>query len=353
MISTKVALLAALSATLPMLAAQAQTTKFNIKQIVVAGDDNVQAAALNDSGVIVGTVYAGITGAPSGFSMAGNTVTTLPSPNVQGAGFNPRAIDATGNIYGWARAAAGSVGDALTYYLSNSGTYNAAYQSTVLAPSNIEADTVPVAMGLNAKGEVFFNTIYSLSGPVGTNYGKPPNYKSVPAIDRFTEIESLNNSGTIAVEGFSFSGVYSLYFGKGKTFTQVLPTGSINTRGGLLNNTGAIAGSYLDTSRAPHGFVYAGGNYTTFNMPEAASAISVTGFNDLGRVVGSYSSAADGKQHAFLYNGTTVASFGGFDSLDTVKLAINNKGAIIVADQINAHTLKFLSYRVACTGSGC
>ncbi len=345
--------MAMVSALLPSLAANAQTTQFRLKQIVIAGDDNVQATALNDAGVIVGSLYAGITDDESGFSIAGNTVTTLPPPNMSGNGFNPRAIDPAGNIYGWAHTAIGSGGSALTYYLSNNGTYNAAYQSLLLAPGTFEAHIIPVAMGLNAKGEVFFNTIYSLDDPVGANYGKPPNYKTPPSVDRFTEIESLNNSGTIVEEGFSFTGDYSLYVGKGKAFTQVLPAGSINTRGGLLNNAGAVAGSYLDASHQPHGFVYAGGNYTVFEIPEPATAVLATGFNDMGRVVGSYTSAANGKQHGFLYNGTTVSTFGAFGKNDTVKLAINNKGNIIVSDQIYTTNLKYLSYAVSCHGAGC
>ncbi len=357
MTSLKLALRAAAAVVMtglaPGVAARAQTTTFAIKPIVIAGDDNVQATALNDAGVIVGSLYAGITDAESGFSIAGNTVTTLPAPNTSGNGFNPRAIDAAGNIYGWGHTAIGTAGAALTYYLSSNGTYNTNYQSIVVAPGSFEPHIIPVAMGLNAKGEVFFNTIYSLSGPVGSNYGKPPNYRSAPPIDRFTEIESLNLSGEIVVEGYSFNGVTSLFVGSGQSFTQVLPAGSINTRGGLLNDGGSVAGSYLDASRAPHGFVYRAGVYKTFDMPEAASAVTVTGFNNSGRVVGTYTASSNGNQHGFLFNESTVSTFGAFAGLDTVKLAISNKGAIIVADQINTQTPKYLSYRVTCSGAGC
>jgi probable HAF family extracellular repeat protein len=353
MTSSRLAFLAAVAAILPGLAAQAQTTKFAIKPIVIAGDDNVQATALNDAGVIVGSLYAGITDTESGFSIAGNTYTMLPAPNTSGNGFNPRAIDAAGNIFGWGHTTIGSAGAALTYYLSNNGTYNTSYQSIVVAPGSFEAHIIPVAMGLNAKGEVFFNTIYSLSGPVGSNYGKPPNYRSAPPVDRFTEIESLNLSGEIVVEGFSFNGVTSLFVGSGQAFTQVLPAGSINTRGGLLNDGGSVAGSYTDASRALHGFVYRAGAYKTFDMPEAASAIFVTAINNSGRVVGTYTARSNGKQHGFLYNESTVSTFGAFAGPDTVKLAINNKGAIVVADQIYTQTPKYLSYRVSCSGAGC
>ena len=75
-----------------------------------------------------------------------------------------------------------------------------------------------------------------------------------------------------------------------------------------------------------------------YNVPLSGSAVVVTSTGQLG--VSSVSS------ERFK---TAIVPMGA----DTVKLAINNKGAIIVADQIYTQTLKFLSYRVACTGTGC
>jgi probable HAF family extracellular repeat protein len=156
----------------------------------------------------------------------------------------------------------------------------------------------------------------------------------------------------IAGTSFSLSGIRTMFEGKGKNFSSVLPPGSINTLGGFLNNTGAIAGSYIDASRAYHGFVYQSGTYTTFDMPVTASEIAVTGIDDNGRVVGYYTSVTKPKVHAFLYNGSTVSTFGDFPQYNNVAVVINNSGVMAVSSQWpNAN--KYLSYRVTCSGTGC
>jgi probable HAF family extracellular repeat protein len=350
----KIALLAALSAGAPMLSAQAQTAKFHLKQLLVAGDDNVQATAINDSGVIVGTVYAGITDVGTGIEIVGNKITTLPAPSTVFTAFNPRAINAAGDIFGWGRNP--GLGNAQSFLLQG-GTYNTAYEQNVILPSNIAAHVVPQVMGLTDSDEIFFNTITSLSGPLLTQYGIPPNFMSAPPGNRYTLIQSINNAGTIAGTAFSFSGIRTMFEGQGTNFNAVLPPGSINTLGGFLNNTGAIAGSYVDASHVYHGFVYQSGTYTTFDMPVAASEVSVTGINDSGRVVGYYTSGKKPKIHAFLYNGTTVSTFGVFPQFNNVNVVINNSGVMAVSSQWpdlgNGPNNKYVSYRVTCSGAGC
>ena len=352
--SRKIALLAALAACAPGFSAHAKTTRFSLKQLLVAGDDNVQATAINDSGVIVGTVYTGITDAATGISIVGNTTTLLPAPSSVTPAFYPRAINANGDIFGWGRLTGSAAAQS---YLLQGTTYNTAYQRPVIEPSNIAADVVPPPMGLTSKGEIFFNTIYSLSGPVGTSYGIPPHFRQYPSMNRFNTIESINNDGIVAGTSFSFSGLRTMYEGQGKNFTQVLPPGSINTLGGFLNNKGAIAGSYIDSTNAYHGFVFQSGTYTTFDMPEAASKVFVTGFSDKGRVVGYYVSVTNPHIHAFLYNGTTVSSFGSFPQYNNVDVVINNHALMAVSSQWpylgNGPINKYVSYRVTCSGVGC
>lgn len=350
----KIALLAALSAGAPAVSAQAQTTTFHSKQLLVAGDDNVQATAINDSGVIVGTVYAGITDVGTGIEIVGDKVTTLPAPSTIFPVFYPRAIDAAGDIFGWGQNP--GEGNAQSFLLQG-GTYNIAYEKTVIEPSNIAKEVVPQVMGLNDNDEVFFNIITSLSGPLITQYGIPPNFKNAPTTNRYNLIQSINNDGIIAGTSFSFSGIRTMFEGKNKKFTSVLPPGSINTLGGYLNNTGAVAGSYIDGSHVYHGFVYQSGTYTSFDMPEAASVISVTGINDNGRVVGYYTSGTKPRTHAFLYNGTTVSTFGTYPQYNNVAVVINNGGTMVVSSQWpdlgNGPINKYVSYLVTCAGAGC
>ena len=88
-------------------------------------------------------------------------------------------------------------------------------------------------------------------------------------------------------------------------------------------------------------------------MPEAAANIAVTGINNAGRVVGRYAAASNGKIHAFLYNGSTVSSFGLYNSTDNVAVALNDRGIMVVARQIVGEKPSYESYRVICSGTGC
>ena len=49
-------------------------------QIVVQGNQNVDVTGINDSGAMVGTLYAAITGTPSGVILKRHSVTAIPAP---------------------------------------------------------------------------------------------------------------------------------------------------------------------------------------------------------------------------------------------------------------------------------
>ena len=329
----------------------AQSTSLRARLMTLQGDDNINATSVNTKGVIVATVYAGITDAPSGVKIDGKIVTALPAPTGWGA-LNPRVINDKGDILGWARHAGSGALNGTDMFLLQSGSFNTAYQSTLIEPgSNISGD-MPLPMALTNNLKVSFNTLYSLSGPVGTSYGKPPHFKSVPPLNRFVHVNSINESGMVAGVSYSFSGISSVFEGVAGNFSTVAPPNASRVAGGWLNASGTLAGSFEDTSGAWHGFVYQAGAYTVFDMPEAASTISVNAINDSGRVVGSFI-ASNGTQRGFLYNGSVVTAFGRFPGSDTLTLAIGNGGAILLSDEIPASEPKFLSYKVSCAGSGC
>ena len=328
----------------------AQTTKLPLRLLTIQGDDNINATSVNTSGAIVATLYAGITDAPSGVEIVGKTVTTLPQPDGW-AGFNPRVINDRGDILGWARHAGSGSLNGTDMFLLKGGSFNGAYQSTLIEPGSNIASDMPLPMALTNNLKVSFNTLYSLSGPVGTSYGKPPHFKNVPPLNRFVHVNSINQSGTIAGVSYSFSGISSVFEGIKGNFSTIAPPNASRVAGGWLNNNGALAGSFEDTN-GWHGFVYQGDTYTVFDMPEAASTISTNAINDSGRVVGSFI-ASNGTQRGFLYNGSTVTAFGRFPGADTLTPAIGNGGTILLSDEIPASEPKFLSYKVMCSGAGC
>ena len=81
--------------------------------------------------------------------------------------------------------------------------------------------------------------------------------------------------------------------------------------------------------------------------------MAVSGINDSGRVVGTYTSASANEIRVFLYNGSTVTVFGKYNPADTVAAAINNGGTMLVSDERQDDPADYASYRVICSGSGC
>ena len=338
--------------------AEAASTRFAAHQIVIDGDINVDATALNDSGTIVGTEFAPITEHPVGFIMKGNAISVLRPPYDPNGGPYPQAIDKAGNIVGWAGRGTGDY-PSLFYWNAATKKYNASYEIPLNLIYGNAAGHIVNATGLGAKGEVFYNLIYNFSASDIPKFGTPGHFTQVPLLSRFVRLNSINATGEVAGIAFSSTGPGSVFMHDTHGYKLLLPPGAQKADGGFINASGAVAGSYGARGVSPlapglwHGFVYNAGQYTTFDMPEAASSISVTGFSDTGRVVGSYTSAATQKKHAFLYNGTTVSTFGTYDNAENIFVSVNNHSALLLARQFFDQKPNYESYRVTCSGAGC
>jgi hypothetical protein len=105
----------------------------------------------------------------------------------------------------------------------------------------------------------------------------------------------------------------------------------------LINNFGAITGSYLDASNVYHGFVRSPeGKFTTFDSPGADTTANdfngtfPNAINDAGAIAGFYADAS-GAPHGFLRS--PEGAFTTFDvpggSLSTTPIALNLEGAIV------------------------
>jgi probable HAF family extracellular repeat protein len=338
--------------------AQAASTRFATSQIIIDGNINVDATALNDSGSIVGTMFANITEHPIGFVMKGKGVTVLPPPYDPNGGPYPQAIDKAGNIVGWAGR---GTGDFPSLFFRHEATkkYDASYELPLNVIYGNNLGHIVNATGLGAKGEVFYNFIYNFDASDTPYFGTPGHFTKVPLLSRFVRLNSINAAGEVAGIAFSSAGPGSVFVHDTHGYKLLLPTGAQKADGGFLNASGAVAGSYAAKGASPlapgqwHGFVYSAGHYTSFDMPETPSSISVTGFSDTGRVVGVYTSQATSQQHAFLYNGTTVSKFGTYDGAENVQVSVNNHSMILVARQFIDQKPNYESYRVTCSGAGC
>lgn len=332
------------------LASQAQAqTSFTAHRLKIAGNQDIDATAINDRDDIVATVFKAADGTQSGIILRHGAVTTLPAPYSNSGAAIPQAINNNGDVLGYTYE-----GFQPIMFLWQNGQYN---QAAAQIPLEIEqqAGPPPLPIGINDRDQIFYTIITGMENPTRPIYGKLAHLHSMPVFMRYQTARSNNRTGIIAGNAF-YESKSEVFVGKGKqNFTTLTPPGAISATGGFVNDKGQVAGTYTDTSNIQHGFIWQAGAYTSFDMPEQAQPYStiVTAINDSGRVVGTYTSASTGQTHAFLYNGATVTAFGQYNSADTVSVAINNPGTLLVSVQIQASATNYASYRVACSGEGC
>ena len=98
-----------------------------------------------------------------------------------------------------------------------------------------------------------------------------------------------------------------------------------------INNTGMVAGGYIDSTGIQHGFVLKGKNLISFDAPGAVGVTTAEGINDAGQVAGLYTDAS-ANRHAFLYDvstGNYTAIDPGNGSTAQEAWGINNQGLIV------------------------
>src|SRR5579884_733093 len=95
----------------------------------------------------------------------------------------------------------------------------------------------------------------------------------------------LDNTGQIVGYGVAGETTYGLLYSQGRTSTLFVP-GSSNTLLFGINNIGQITGYYDAHTGGTHSFVYANGQFTSFDTPGNVAATYAQGINDSGQVVG-------------------------------------------------------------------
>jgi probable HAF family extracellular repeat protein len=102
----------------------------------------------------------------------------------------------------------------------------------------------------------------------------------------FTKTTGINGSGEIV--GYYYDAMLNAhgFLYAGGKFTTIDFPGARNTYPYGINNAGEIVGYYEDGTRYDHGFLYAGGNFTTFDVPGPGTYPG--GINDFGEIVGYY-----------------------------------------------------------------
>ena len=134
---------------------------------------------------------------------------------------------------------------------------------------------------------------------------------------------------------------------------DVIPPGALSAYGGWINDAGQVAGSYEDAQHVRHGFLLTGGVYTSFDLPTQPVNLYVTGNDQYGRVVGTYTDSS--KQYAFVFHAGTVTVLRTFPLQEKVaNVSISHYGKFIAISDYNTSNGRTKSWLATCaTGSAC
>lgn len=255
---------------------------------------------VNASGVVTGYTIDG-SGGYHGFVWQNGTATTLDYTGVPGVVSTFLFQD-------------NSAGQAAGYYTGSDGTshsliYNSASGTWTTIPDAPGGYPFNAAGGINDVGQLAGN--YSTDPTAATNLvgwlydTRSSSYTSftVPQSDQAlfgTATYGMNNSGDIAGTYVDSGGLYNGYVWDPTTGARTIdvPNATGGTVAFGINDSGTIVGEYFIGS-ASYGFIMdANGNVTTLTVP-GWSNISIDSIDDRGDIAGFYQDA-NGNYHGFV-----------------------------------------------------
>ena len=140
----------------------------------------------------------------------------------------------------------------------------------------------------------------------------------------------VNNYGQVVGSYLDTSRKWHGFLYKNSTYTMVdNPSGTEGTQASGINDAGQIVGTYFDSSGTKHGFLYSGGTYMPLDDPLATKGTQAIGINDTNQIVGNYEDSS-GTKHGFLYSGGTYTPLDDpLATKGTEASSINDEGQIV------------------------
>ena len=225
-------------------------------------------------------------------------------------------------------------------FLVQSGNY------IPLDPDGMLGTHISFARGMNNRG----NIVGGFSGDDGNEHGFIYRNGTLTTLDVpfdgaiGTQANDINSSGIIVgawVDG-AFT-VHGFVYQNG-IYAHLDYPGSLDTYPFGINPQGDIAGNWdTDQSTVGHGFVFRQGQFTSFDVPDAAPAGTAgNGINARGQIVGGYVDA-DGNGHGFVTDGTNYTRLDCPSATSTTAWAINSAGQIAGTCNVAGQRLGFVA----------
>ncbi len=305
----------------------------------IAGAANVQILGINDSGVAVGTFWSENCNSAVGFlGRIGKTIRLQNPDNAPGA----TAIAVPTSINDQGFVAGTYHNDTMHGFVWSSGKYlfdfSLGYQPSKLPPPIIASGN---RIGYNLS--VGSNISYVFAGAMAS-----PKHLELGG---FAVLDSLNSRDEVAGQYQWFVGdrpVNAVFLAGPSAVQTILPHGALGSFGGYLNDSGKVAGSFVDSNGTYKGFVYSQGAYQTFEMPSGLLDLSVQGIDSSGSVIGTYKDKRG--QHAFVFDAGTLMIFGDWSRGEVVKASISPLGVWIA---VSAQTIQGSQSRAFVAKCNC
>jgi len=186
---------------------------------------------------------------------------------------------------------------------AETGNHGFLYSGGIFSSFDVPNSVDTIANGVNNKGQIV--GVY-LAGD-GNRHGfllSGGSYSTIEVPDYHAgEARGINDSGQIVgLSGYGPTAVGFFYNGSGYSKIQV--TSGVYTDAIGLNNLGDIALQDGGPQAPYRGVLRRGGTLSMINVPGAPSAWNIQGINDLGQIVGEFSSG-DGISHGYFASPTT------------------------------------------------
>ena len=284
------------------------------------GNSSTSATAINNSGQVVGNYDANVISGPSsfitefGFLYSNGASITLSDPS---AISGTQASNTNFMYNGTAVAAINDSGLVVGTYVDGNGNhgflYNNGVYTTLDAPSatnGFGAFGFPLgtsATAINNSGQVVGDFTDATNVEHGFLYSNgtyltltDPSATTHSSYGNGTAAIAINNSGQVVGDYKDVgNNSHGFLYSNGNFIIIDDPNGQAGITSVVgINNIDQVIGNSLNASGFEQGFVFSGGTYTQISDPLGTEGTFLQSINDLGQITGYYVDSS-GSQHAF------------------------------------------------------